>query len=177
MIKAIVGFIIGASLSYAYLTLHQPVESLTEVYPTVHRMTVPTKPVQHVKVDTPLTCLQRTVYLEAANQGVEGMTAVANVVMNRLQDDNFPDSVCAVVKQSIVKSGHKVCQFTSQCTYHSIHHNEAWKQAGIIARQAINGSLQSIVQDAKFFHASYMLPTWASQYEQVATIGGQVFYR
>ena len=41
-------------------------------------------------VDEALVCLARTVYWEAKGEGVAGMEAVANVVINRLAADGFP---------------------------------------------------------------------------------------
>ncbi len=44
-------------------------------------------------------CLSLNMYHEARNQGTAGLLAVSNVVLNRVNDERFPDTVCGVVKQ------------------------------------------------------------------------------
>ena len=48
---------------------------------------------------TPLMCLALAVYHEARGENLDGQLAVAEVVINRVQDNGFPDDICAVVKQ------------------------------------------------------------------------------
>jgi spore germination cell wall hydrolase CwlJ-like protein len=67
-----------------------------------------------------LICLSLTIYFEARNQPLEGQVAVAQVVLNRVMDDRYPDKVCDVVMQSrkYKDSGHPVkwsCQFSFYC--------------------------------------------------------------
>ena len=45
-------------------------------------------------------CLAQNIYFESANQSFAGRLAVANVVMNRVADEQFPNSVCEVVYQA-----------------------------------------------------------------------------
>ena len=46
-----------------------------------------------------LVCLALNVYHEAKNQSFIGQVAVAQVVMNRVRDTRYPNTVCDVVKQ------------------------------------------------------------------------------
>lgn len=39
------------------------------------------------------------VYYESGNQGYEGKAAVANVIMNRVRSEQYPDTICGVVTQ------------------------------------------------------------------------------
>ena len=50
-----------------------------------------------------ITCLALNVYHEARNEPMNGMYAVASVVINRVQDDRWPNNVCAVVKDGYRK--------------------------------------------------------------------------
>ncbi len=52
-------------------------------------------------MDDAITCLARSIYWEAKGKDSTDMEAVANVVMNRLGHEGFPDTVCAVVKQGL----------------------------------------------------------------------------
>lgn len=44
-------------------------------------------------------CLSHAVYHEAGAEPIEGQIAVAHVVLNRVRDSRYPDSVCEVVYQ------------------------------------------------------------------------------
>ena len=48
---------------------------------------------------TPTECMTRVMYFESNRSSAEGMLAVGTVVMNRLRDPKYPNSVCAVVGQ------------------------------------------------------------------------------
>ena len=48
-----------------------------------------------------LMCMALNIYHEARNQSIVGQVAVAEVVMNRVEDSRFPDTICEVVKQAI----------------------------------------------------------------------------
>jgi len=50
-------------------------------------------------VDPQLMCLAKNIYYEAGLEGREGMVAVAQVTLNRTQNDKFPNTVCGVVNQ------------------------------------------------------------------------------
>ena len=45
------------------------------------------------------TCLAKNMYYEARNQGLAGQFAVSLVVMNRVKDDRYPNTICGVVEQ------------------------------------------------------------------------------
>ena len=71
-----------------------------------------------------IECLAMNMYHEARNQGTAGRLAVSAVVMNRVNDRRFPNSVCEVVLQSQMKKSWKTglpvpiknkCQFSWYC--------------------------------------------------------------
>src|SRR5690554_3611855 len=45
-------------------------------------------------LEEPLTCLARTIYWEAKGVPGRDMESVANVVMNRLANEEFPNTIC-----------------------------------------------------------------------------------
>ena len=59
---------------------------------------VATTSVDKVEVDkfrhTEATCLAKNMYYEARNQGLAGQLAVSLVVMNRVKDSRYPNTVC-----------------------------------------------------------------------------------
>ena len=48
-------------------------------------------------------CLAMNMYHEARDQGTAGRLAVSAVVMNRVNDDRFPNTICEVVLQAQMK--------------------------------------------------------------------------
>ena len=50
-------------------------------------------------LETAFICLALNTYHEAKNQSLVGQVATAQVVMNRVADDRYPNTVCEVVKQ------------------------------------------------------------------------------
>ena len=50
-------------------------------------------------IETALMCLALNTYHEAKNQSMIGQVATAQVVMNRVADSRYPNTVCEVVKQ------------------------------------------------------------------------------
>ena len=64
-------------------------------------------------------CLARNIYFEARNEPFAGQFAVAMVTLNRVHDEQFPNSICEVVYQGLHwPSGHPKrdrCQFSWYC--------------------------------------------------------------
>ena len=50
-------------------------------------------------LETAFICLALNTYHEAKNQSLVGQIATAQVVMNRVEDKRFPNTICEVVKQ------------------------------------------------------------------------------
>ncbi|WP_370190260.1 cell wall hydrolase [Qipengyuania sp.] len=119
-----------------------------------------------------LQCLAGTVYFESRGEPLEGQLAVAQVVINRAEDSRWPSSYCGVVYQraqfSFVKNGSMPRIRTG---------SKAWKRAQAIARIAHRGLWDSSAQDAVYFHARYVRPSWSRRKVALATIDTHIFYR
>ena len=50
---------------------------------------------------TALVCMAHAIYFEARSESTVGQIAVAQVIMNRVSDHRFPDSVCNVVTDGL----------------------------------------------------------------------------
>ena len=127
-------------------------------------------------MDNALTCLARTIYWEARGESPASMESVASVVMNRLGHDDFPNTVCEVVKQ-----GHEQgsCQFSWWCDGRSDHarEDESYAIAKEIARRALNLQLPDRTNGALYFHKRGGAPSWAAKYIKTAEIESFVFYK
>jgi spore germination cell wall hydrolase CwlJ-like protein len=117
-----------------------------------------------------LACLAEAVYFEARGTGTAGETAVAHVVVNRSNDPEFPDTVCAVVADG--------CQFSYRCDGRSdaLADPKARARAYRVAEAVLAGAADP-TEGALYFHAAKAKPGWFARRERIATIGGNVFYR
>jgi spore germination cell wall hydrolase CwlJ-like protein len=126
---------------------------------------------------TALKCLAEAVYYEAGFQPQEGQRAVAQVVLNRVRDRNFPDSVCGVVYEG---AGRRTgCQFTFVCDGSLTRRPPSAEQlakARIIAEQAIDGYVVAEVGTATHYHTDYVDPYWRESLREVAKVGDHIFY-
>ena len=126
------------------------------------------------KVMREVECLARNIYFEARGEPRAGKIAVAEVTMNRVKSNQFPKTVCAVVHQK-----HKnICQFSWVCEgKRSVRNNNAWRESQRIAESIlISKKRYGIIGNAKYFHATYVNPTWADESRMIAQIGNHIFY-
>lgn len=126
---------------------------------------------------TAVGCLADAVYYEAGFEPLEGQRAVAQVVVNRVRDPNFPDSVCGVVFEGYQR--HSGCQFSFVCDGSMKRrppHPEQEAFARMIAEQALNGYVEKEVGTATHYHTDYVHPNWAPNMVKVTQIGQHIFY-
>ena len=132
-----------------------------------------------------IVCLALNVYHEARDQPFIGQVAVAQVVMNRVYDDRYPDHPCEVVFQGPTYSWkpdfpvrHR-CQFSWYCDGKSdkVYDEDAYRQALTIAHGVYYDDLDDFVEGATHYHATYVLPEWAESKTPVVQIGQHMFYR
>jgi spore germination cell wall hydrolase CwlJ-like protein len=124
-----------------------------------------------------LKCLTEAVYYEAASESADGQRAIAQVVLNRVRNSAFPNTVCGVVYQGSERS--TGCQFTFTCDGSLAREpwQRAWLQAQRIAKAALSGSVFKPVGYATHYHADWVVPYWASSLTRATSIGAHIFYR
>lgn len=122
-------------------------------------------------------CLTEALYFEARGESVKGQFAVAEVVLNRVDAADFPNSVCGVIKQGTGKRYQ--CQFTYTCDGNPERINEpaAWSQVGKVARLMIDGGKRALTDGATHYHTKAVSPRWSRRFPRTATIGVHHFYR
>ena len=124
------------------------------------------------------TCLANGLYFEARGETVMGQAAVGQVILNRVRNPAYPNSICGVVYQN--KSWRNRCQFSFACDGHRdrINDSGAWARAKRVAEQVTKGEIWiAEVGSATHYHAGYVHPRWASAMEKVDKIGRHIFYR
>ena len=141
-------------------------------------------------LETAFICLALNTYHEAKNQSTVGQIATAQVVMNRVEDSRFPNTVCEVVKQGPTRPSwedpnkeypikHR-CQFSWYCDGKSdVPKNEkAWRKAQDVAFLVLYNKIQlDVTEGATHYHATYVRPAWAKTKKRTTRIEKHIFYR
>lgn len=117
-------------------------------------------------------CLALNAHMEARGEGIDGMIAVSEVVLNRVEDRRWPDNVCDVVYQK--------WQFS-------------WTMMseGYIAKGKADGDFSKAVEAAKkslydydrtnganhYYSTIIELPSWAKKMEKTYEYKKHIFYK
>lgn len=119
---------------------------------------------------TEIGCLALNVYHEARGESRQGQLAVAAVTLNRVRDERFPDSVCAVVWQPR--------QFSWTHTRRSYFPTDmkAWKAAMRIAETSLQEQVVAEYDNLLYYHSQQVKPRWSEHKRFVARVGSHLFY-
>lgn len=123
-------------------------------------------------------CLANAVYFEARGEPVRGQMAVAQVVMNRVFSNFYPNDVCGVVYQNAHR--HNACQFTFACDGipDVVNEPDMWIRAKRIAKETLDGKLWlPEIAKATHYHAYWVRPSWVGEMHRITKIGVHTFYR
>ena len=123
-------------------------------------------------------CIATAIYFEARGEPLAGRFAVAEVVMNRMNDPRYPSDACSVVYDG-GETRHE-CAFSFYCDGKSDQpdtNSVAWYSAQLIAAAVYEGRSAPVVGDATHYHAKRVHPDWANTGQQVATINDHIFYK
>ena len=141
-------------------------------------------------LETAFICLALNTYHEAKNQSLVGQIATAQVVMNRVADDRYPNTICEVVKQGPTRPSwedpakeypikHR-CQFSWYCDGKpDVPKNEkAWRKAQDVAFLVLYNKINlDVTEGATHYHATYVRPAWARTKTRTTRIEKHIFYR
>jgi spore germination cell wall hydrolase CwlJ-like protein len=124
-----------------------------------------------------IECLAKTIYFEARGEPDAGKLAVGHVVMNRVASDDYPDTVCQVMKQGGAKKLHR-CQFSFYCDGRSDDPKDkvAWRHSQALARAVFWDFSPDPTGGARWYHADYVSPHWRNAFDKGPVIGQHVFY-
>jgi hypothetical protein len=124
-----------------------------------------------------LRCLSQAIYYEAALESTQGQEAVAQVILNRVRDPNYPNSICGVVFQGAERS--TGCQFSFTCdgALSQPPVAWAWDRSSRVAERALAGHVAVRVGTATHYHADYVFPWWSPTLAKIDQIGAHIFYR
>lgn len=123
--------------------------------------------------------LARTIYGEARGEGLSGMQAVANVVMNRVHNPSWwgSDVVGVCKKPYQFSCWNKTDPNFLKITTVTKESDPIFETALAIAEKAVNGTLPDITNGATHYHTTAMTPpAWSYELSMKNTIGSHIFY-
>jgi spore germination cell wall hydrolase CwlJ-like protein len=122
-------------------------------------------------------CLAKAIYFEASRNNTKMQEAVAAVIINRVEDDRYPDTICEVIHQRTKNS----CQFSWYCTPQKHIDPQSWANALSVARRSIENWVAEksydITHGATHFHDTRVHPSWGHYLTKTLTINNMVFYK
>ena len=122
--------------------------------------------------------LARTIYGEARGEGENGMQAVANVIMNRVNSGRWYGKT---IEEVVLKPYQFSCWNEKDPNRRVImevtEQNAVFKKAKDIARRAAEDTLPDTTGGATHYHAASITPYWAGEMAQTVKIGNHIFYR
>ena len=126
-------------------------------------------------------CLAEAIYFEARGEDIIGMIAVGQVIINRVNDERFDDTICSVVHAGHYYENYPIrnrCQFSYWCDGKPERYGDikAFEMV-MIATQSILDNIRIEGLDyATHYHASHITPYWSQAFKRVRQIGGHIFY-
>ena len=104
--------------------------------------------------------VERVVVAEARGESFEGQAAVAEVIYNRcINRGQSVEQVIWADKQFAYPYGGEISQDTKEAV------------AAVFDYELLS------LDGAEYFHADYVLPSWAEDMEEVCRIGNHIFYK
>ena len=132
-------------------------------------------------------CLAKNIYFEAGNQPLAGRLAVAHVTLNRVIDQQFPNSICEVIYQASWHENWKgdmvptlgQCQFSWFCDGKSDEPTDSktWIESLEVASKLLLIRPLDITEGALWYHADYSKPYWSDYLKRTVTIENHLFYK
>jgi spore germination cell wall hydrolase CwlJ-like protein len=184
LLSSLFGFIVGAEFQksqkvqvqshvVSVMLIEPPTTKKNQSLPNLFENQEHKMEVEAIDESSELYCMAQNVYFEASNQSRAGMVAVAKVVMNRVKNPGWPDTICDVVKQKMQFSWY----------WDGVHDrpnkkSRAWKLAVEVATEVMYGkvAIDDNLGGAFHYHADYVNPRWAKKKVMIAKIDDHIFY-
>lgn len=137
---------------------------------------------QRTSFEESLKCLADNIYYEAAFEPEEGKIAVAQVTINRLNDPDYPKTVCGVVyERHRTKANRIAAAFSWTLTPFrpkGPKSHKVYEEVLGIARAVLTKKEKSdiIGDDVIYYHRYDCHPEWANEHTMVTKIGNHIFY-
>lgn len=115
-------------------------------------------------------CLALAIYVEARGESIDGQMLVAEVVINRTHNEDYPSDTCGVVFDHKQFSG-----ITDNMDLAAIFADPAWETAIIVAQDASQG--HTLKSGATHYHTTDSAPYWSDDMILLGMYGNHIFYK
>lgn len=136
-------------------------------------------------------CLSLNMYYEARSETDLGRVGVSEVVLNRVEDKRFPNSICGVVKQARLSKWHKEvlkkdvpikykCHFSWYCDGKSdIPKNyKKWAESIVLSTYILLRPKTNITLGSTHYYAEYIPePYWITDVEYKVSIDTHLYFK
>lgn len=136
------------------------------------------------KNEEQIQCLARNIYFETRAVTLSAAMSVTDVVLNRVDSSQYPNTPCKVVHQGLKDDNGNMlrnkCQFSWYCDGKSDKPKDksAWKRSLKFASDMYNFNYyRGLTEGSTHYHATYVQPFWAPSLDRVDQIGPHIFYR
>ena len=127
-------------------------------------------------METALMCMALNIFFEARSEPIQGQIAVAEVTLNRVASDDYPNTICEVVLQENSQG----CQFSWWCDGKSDspkEHNSFQTSKSLAKLMIHEGQYISVVGDeVTHYHSTSVEPYWADKMVKIEQVGKHIFY-
>lgn len=165
---AAVVFFVAAIAQFLDKPIEIP-EEVVAVEPEIRHVPEPIEATAYLPLDA--FCLSLNIFFEARDQSIAGQVAVAQVTMNRVRSEKYPETVCGVVYQ------YKQFSWYWDGKSDVPTEEEAWERAQMVAQGVLAGSGHAaLMGDVLHYHAWYVNPRWNKRMTVSMRIGDHIFY-
>ena len=186
--QAIFIAVLISTVVYYEHSFHGKVDQINE---TVNETNLIVKQIKITLLNTPYNldndfhCMASNIYWESRNQSLGGKMAVAQVVLNRVDNKRFPDTICGVVKQTKYYPSGGIdlhdCQFSWYCDGLGDdplqNEKHIYEDVFYLAVNMIEQDSMDITEGATHYHSDKVYPYWADSLQRMTKIDDHIFYK
>lgn len=114
-------------------------------------------------------CMAKNIYFEARGEGLEGMLMVAEVTINRSENEKFPSTICGVVNER--------GQFGWVAKNPGIANRQQYQEIYNLSERILNGQQTMRNTSALYFKRTGSRSSFHNSRPHVVTVGNHEFYR
>ena len=122
-------------------------------------------------------CLALNMFYEARNENIMGRLMVAEVTLNRVAADNFPDTVCEVVWQNKQFSWTHDGLSDEPKKLNNVFDRKAWDEIQLLAMDVMTYPEYALLgSNATHYHTIDVKPYWVEDMQIEGKVGKHLFY-
>lgn len=124
-------------------------------------------------------CLYMTIWGEGRGESMLGKELIANVILNRVASDRYPDTICGVVKQKWQFSMWNENDVNAEKVREAFKTEIGSKSVGdsiLAGLKVIVGGNKILDDNVLHYHATHVNPKWAMSRYKYETVGQHTFY-